>query len=138
MENIVLKEFGSFYVSGHEIIMHGQPKQQFVCQDGSAQTVELNGQYEAGQMYVEYARVAGPKAKYPLLMWHGGGLTGVTWGSTPDGREGWQSLFLRMGHDVYVSDSVERGRSSWAMYPQIYRTHPEFTTKAACWRTKVW
>jgi len=133
MDSIVLKDFGSFFVDGHEVIVHGQPKRSFVCQDGSEQTVDLNGQFEAGQMYVEYARLEQPKAKYPLLMWHGGGLTGVTWGSTPDGREGWQSLFLRMGHDAYVSDSVERGRSSWAMYPQIYRTHPEFTTKAACW-----
>ncbi|MBP3751359.1 MAG: hypothetical protein J6H20_01935, partial [Pyramidobacter sp.] len=92
MDSIVLKDLGSFFVDGHEVIVHGQPKRSFVCQDGSEQMVDLNGQFEAGQMYVEYARLAKPRAKYPLLMWHGGGLTGVTWGSTPDGREGWQSL----------------------------------------------
>ena len=133
MGDIVLREFGSFFVGGHEVILHDIPDVSFRCQDGSLQNVSLNGQFEAGQMYVQYAKLAAPKAKYPLLMWHGGGLTGATWGSTPDGREGWQSLFMRWGHDVYVSDSVERGRSSWNMYPQIYRTHPEFTTKAACW-----
>lgn len=133
MDVIVIKEFGSFFVGGREVILRGLPERRFVCQDGGVQRVDLNGQFEAGQMYVQYAKLARPRARYPLLMWHGGGLTGATWGDTPDGREGWQSLFLRFGHDVYVSDSVERGRSSWAMYPQIYRTHPEFTTKAACW-----
>ncbi|MCI7402668.1 alpha/beta fold hydrolase [Pyramidobacter sp.] len=133
MENISVRELGNFYVGGHEVILRGLPHKTFICQDGTTQDFDPNGQYEAGQMYVEYVKLAQPKAKYPLLMWHGGGLTGATWGSTPDGREGWRSLFLRYGHDVYVSDSVERGRSSWAMYPEIYRTPPEFTTKAACW-----
>ena len=48
MDSIVLKELGNFYVRGHEVILHDQPKQKFVCQDGSEQTVDLNGQFEAG------------------------------------------------------------------------------------------
>ena len=60
MENIVLKDFGNFYVRGHEVILRGQPVQKFVCQDGSEQTFDPNGQYEAGQMYVEYARMVSP------------------------------------------------------------------------------
>ncbi len=47
-------------------------------------------------------------------MWHGGGLSGVTYETTPDGREGWQTLFLRKGFKVYTSDAVERGRSGFA------------------------
>ena len=47
-------------------------------------------------------------------MWHGGGLTGVTYESTPDGREGWVNMFIRKGWDTYVSDAVERGRSGFA------------------------
>ena len=43
MDSIVLKDFGSFFVDGHEVIVHGQPKRSFVCQDGSEQTVDLNG-----------------------------------------------------------------------------------------------
>ena len=37
------------------------------------------------------------RARIPLLMWHGGGLTGVTYETTPDGREGWLNYFLRKG-----------------------------------------
>jgi len=34
--------------------------------------------------------------------------TGVTWETTPDGREGWLNYFLRKGWAVYNSDAVER------------------------------
>jgi hypothetical protein len=61
------------------------------------------------------------KGRYPLLMWHGGGLSGVTWESKPDGAPGWQQYFLKAGHDVYVSDAVERGRASW----ELFRLGPE-------------
>jgi pimeloyl-ACP methyl ester carboxylesterase len=46
-------------------------------------------------------------------MWHGGGLTGVTYETTPDGREGWLTYFIRKGWDTYISDAVERGRAGW-------------------------
>ena len=46
-------------------------------------------------------------------MWHGGGLTGVTYETKPDGKPGWLNYFLRKGWDTYVSDAMERGRSGW-------------------------
>jgi hypothetical protein len=58
-------------------------------------------------------------------MWHGGGLTGVTYESTPDGREGWVNMFVRKGWDTYVSDAVERGRSGFAS-PDVWQGEPIF------------
>jgi pimeloyl-ACP methyl ester carboxylesterase len=84
-------------------------------------------------MYVQYVKLENPKAKYPLLMIHGGGLTGVTWETKPDGQPGWQMFFLKAGHDVYVADAVERGRASWARYPEIFKTEPFFRTKKEAW-----
>ena len=46
-------------------------------------------------------------------MWHGGGLTGVTYETKPDGQPGWLNYFLRQGWDTYISDAMERGRSGW-------------------------
>jgi pimeloyl-ACP methyl ester carboxylesterase len=66
-------------------------------------------------------------------MWHGGGMTGVNWETTPDGRSGWQMFFLRAGFDTFVSDAVERGRSSWAPYPQVYAEAPYFRTTKEAW-----
>jgi len=78
---------------------------------------------------VQYFKLAAPKFRYPLLMWHGGGLTGVTYETTPDGREGWVNMFIRKGWDVYNSDAVERGRSGFAG-PDIWKSEPQFLTKA--------
>jgi hypothetical protein len=36
---------------------------------------------------------------------------GKTWESTPDGREGFQTIFLRRGFPVYVLDQPRRGRA---------------------------
>jgi pimeloyl-ACP methyl ester carboxylesterase len=74
-----------------------------------------------------------PKAKYPLLLWHGGGLTGATWEDTPDGRPGWNEFFLRCGHETLVSDASERGRASWARYPEINTEQPEHRTIEMAW-----
>jgi pimeloyl-ACP methyl ester carboxylesterase len=74
---------------------------------------------------VQYFLPKNRKGKYPLLMWHGGGLTGVTYESTPDGREGWLNMFVRKGWDVYSSDAVERGRSGFAS-PDIWPSEPTF------------
>jgi pimeloyl-ACP methyl ester carboxylesterase len=44
-------------------------------------------------------------------MVHGGCQTGKTWDTTPDGREGFQTIFVRRGFGVYVIDFPGRGRS---------------------------
>ena len=51
-------------------------------------------------MYVQYFLPANRRGAVPLLMWHGGGLTGVTYETTPDGREGWLNWFVKQGWDV--------------------------------------
>ena len=131
---IEVEEIGSFHIGGRPVTLSGLPSRQLTFTVGAAPLlVDPNGDLEVEQMYVHYVRLAHPKAKYPLLMWHGGGLTGVTWETTPDGRPGWQMFFLRAGHSVYVSDAVERGRASWAPYPKIFKSEPFFRTKKQAW-----
>ncbi|MCW8166685.1 esterase [Verminephrobacter aporrectodeae subsp. tuberculatae] len=133
---VVVKEVGSFHVGGRQVTLSGLPEKELVFSAGAApRRVNPNGDFEVGQMYVQYIRLdaASRKGRYPLLMWHGGGLSGVTWESKPDGQPGWQSFFLQAGHDVYVSDAVERGRASWARYPEIFETEPVFRTKQEAW-----
>lgn len=55
--------------------------------------------------------------KLPLVMWHGFGQFSKTWETTPDGREGYQSIFLRRGFATYLIDQPRRagaGRSTVA------------------------
>ena len=113
-------EVGSFHVGGRQVMLSGLPGKEITFTAGAPPLkVDPNGEFEVEQMYVQYVKLYGPyaRARYPLLMRHGGGLAGVTWETKPDGRPGWQQFFLRAGHDVYVSDAVERGRASWARFP---------------------
>jgi pimeloyl-ACP methyl ester carboxylesterase len=133
-EPIAIKRIGSFHVEGREAIASGLPVQEVVYTRGSPpRPLDPNGEYEVEQMYVQYVQLEKAKAKYPLLMWHGGGMSGVTWEDTPDGRPGWQSIFLRAGHDVYVSDAVERGRASWCCIPGVYEGNAVARPKQESW-----
>jgi pimeloyl-ACP methyl ester carboxylesterase len=130
----LVKEIGSFHVGGRTAALSGMPVREVVFSPGAPPLkVDPNGEFAVEQMYVQYVKLAQPKAKVPLLLWHGGGLTGVTWETKPDGKPGWQQFFLNAGYDVYVSDAVERGRASWARYPEIFKSEPMFRTKKEAW-----
>ena len=45
----------------------------------------------------------------PLLFWHGWWEDSSCWDTTPDGREGFRTLFLRRGFAVYLLDQPRRG-----------------------------
>lgn len=47
--------------------------------------------------------------KYPLVFLHGAGQSKKTWETTPDGREGFQNIFLRRKFSVYLLDQPRRG-----------------------------
>lgn len=136
MQPIALDRIESFYVGGHQVELQGLPVYEAaMTTDGIKRQVDPNGDFWTGQMYAQYFRLTERKSKYPLMLWHGGGLTASCWETTPDGREGWHTWFLRQGHDVYLSDAVERGRASWSRYPEIYPQEPIFRTFAQAWES---
>lgn len=127
---IVLSKMGSFHVGGREVRLEGKPVKEVALTPGGVPVrIDPNGVYQVEQMYVQYFVPQPQQGRLPLLMWHGGGLSGVTYETTPDGRDGWLNYFLRHGWAVYNSDAVERGRSGWAQYPDIFKTEPLFLTK---------
>ena len=133
-DHIALRDMGSFHVGGRKVEVSGKPVKDLVFTPGGVPTtVDLNGTYLVESMYVQYFLPAKRRGTVPLLMWHGGGLTGVTYETKPDGGEGWLTWFLKRGWDVYNSDAVERGRSGWAMYPDIFTTDPVFMPMAGPW-----
>jgi hypothetical protein len=60
-------------------------------------------------MYVAFQKPLRPR-QYPLVMWHGGGQTGKSWESTADGREGYNTIWLRRGYSVFLVDEPNVGR----------------------------
>src|SRR6266508_161137 len=130
----LVDEIGSFHIGGQMSRLEGLPVRARVSTAGGPiHQIDPNGEIMVGQMYVHYVRLAKPQAPVPLRMWRGGGMRGVSWETTPDGRAGWQMFFLRAGFDTYVSDAVERGRASWAPYPQVYAEAPYFRTAKEAW-----
>jgi pimeloyl-ACP methyl ester carboxylesterase len=133
-QGLEVREIGSFHVGGRTATIEGLPTREIVFSPGSPPfRMNPNGDFQVEQMYVQFVRLAAPRARHNLLLWHGGGLSGVTWETTPDGRPGWQMYFLRQGHDTYVSDAVERGRAGWARFPEIFAGEPVFRTLGEGW-----
>lgn len=127
---LAIRDFGSFHIGGRVVEISGKPTKELALTPGGAPAlIDPNGRYQVEQMYVQHFTPADERGRVPLLMWHGGGLTGVTWETTPDGRPGWLHDFLRRGWKVYNSDAVERGRSGWAS-PDIFKGEPVFLTTA--------
>jgi len=59
-------------------------------------------------------------------MWHGFGQFAKTWETTPDGREGYQNIFLRRGFAVYLIDQPRRARAGRSTLPEaISPTHDD-------------
>lgn len=123
---LVLRGVGSFHVGGRKVEITGEPPRDLVLSPGGIpMRLDPNGVHQVEAMYVQYFLPQARKGACPLLLWHGGGLTGVTYETTPDGREGWLTIFIRKGWDVYVSDAVERGRSGFAP-PSLWPDAPVF------------
>ena len=93
-EPLMIAKQGNFYIGG-----------KYVESKGDMPMV--------GQAFVEYQIPQRQIHPYPIVMIHGGGQTGSGWISTPDGREGWATYFVRRGYAVYVVDQVARGRSAY-------------------------
>jgi len=70
-----------------------------------------DGRFMSGQMYVEFQIPGKVTHRYPIVMFSGGGQSGLNYSGTPDGREGWMQYFVRQGYAVYVLDQPSRARS---------------------------
>jgi pimeloyl-ACP methyl ester carboxylesterase len=108
--HITLERQGSFYVGGREVCARGKF-------DATAAPLPGNeGQtFWVDQMYVQYQIPVGA-CKLPIVLVHGGGGTGRVWETTPDGREGYQTILLRRGFPVYIVDTPHGGRSGFPSF----------------------
>ena len=76
--------------------------------------------------------------KLPLVMWHGFGQYSKTWETTPDGREGYQNIFLRRGFGVYVLDQPRRGNAGRSTQPATIKVEPDEQKWFGIFRLGIW
>jgi len=69
------------------------------------------GHVVVDNVYATYQYPSDQRYPYPILFNSGGGHTARVYDTTPDGREGWLTLFLREGFAVYGVDRPNTGRS---------------------------
>lgn len=72
---------------------------------------DVRGQSFHGDHLYAFYQVPESAKPRPIVMLHGAFQSGRSWETTPDGREGFQTLFLRRGYPVYVVDQPRRGRA---------------------------
>ena len=99
---ITIVEQGSFAAGGTVL----QNKGKFDPYKMGPEGQTLHGDHA----YVFY-QVPQNASGLPLVFLHGAGQSGKTWETTPDGREGFQTIFLRKGYPVYLVDQPRRGRA---------------------------
>ena len=97
---LTLREQGSFTVGGTIINNPGTFDPYKPTPAGQT--------FRGDHAYVFY-QIPVKARKYPLVMWHGIGQFSKTWETTPDGREGFQNIFLRRRFGVYLLDQPRRG-----------------------------
>ena len=93
---------------------------------GGSVTEPVEGEYDPTQSWLDATR-AGNTAHVghanvlyqiptedngnPIVYLHGYGQSRMGWMTTPDGRDGWATLFLRNGHSAYLVDQPGRGEA---------------------------
>ena len=130
-----IEAMGSFFVGGRTVVVEGEPLRAIeMSRDVPAYTFDPNGTYAIDHAYVSYVIPAGA-SRVPVVFAHGGGMTGACWETTPDGRPGWLTSFLRAGWSCFVVDSVAVGRSGWCHLPGLSYGEPILRSEQECWTT---
>lgn len=124
-----IQEQGSFAVGG-------TMKQNPGTFDAITRTPE--GQTFRGDHAYVFYQVPVKARKNPLVMWHGIGQFSKTWETTPDGREGFQNLFLRKRYSVYLLDQPRRGNASRSMAVGTITPTPDEQFWFNIFRVGVW
>jgi pimeloyl-ACP methyl ester carboxylesterase len=128
-EALIITEQGSFAAGGTVITAAGTYDAKKPSSDGQT----LHGDHA----YVFY-QVPASARKYPLVLLHGFGQFSKTWETTPDGREGFQNIFLRRAFGVYVIDQPRRGNAGRSTQPLNLTPTPDEQTWFNIFRVGIW
>jgi hypothetical protein len=86
---LVIQEQGSFAVGGKVMSTPGTYNNDNPTAEGQT--------FHGDHLYAFYQIPRNPRP-LPIVMLHGAYQSARSWETTPDGREGFQTLFLRRGH----------------------------------------
>ena len=126
---LVIQEQGSFAVGG--TVLQNPGVYDPIKRTPAGQT------FHGDHAYVFY-QVPLNARKLPLVFLHGAGQFSKTWETTPDGREGFQNIFLRRGFGVYLLDQPRRGDAGRSTVPVSITPTPDEQFWFDTFRVGVW
>jgi hypothetical protein len=126
---MLIKEQGSFLVGGTVIADPGMFDPYSPTPAGQT--------FHGDHAYVFYQIPANAR-QLPLVMWHGFGQFSKTWETTPDGREGFQNIFLRRRFPVYLIDQPRRGDAGRSTVAATITPTPDEQQWFGTFRIGIW
>ena len=103
-----------------------------ISSDGTFDVANYYTSREGSTAHVDHANVLyqipEDATGLPMVFLHGYGQSRMGWMTTPDGREGWSNMFLRMGHSVWLIDQPRRGEAGQTSVAGTMTTTPSDQT----------
>lgn len=128
-EPLMIQEQGSFAVGGRVIRNPGSFNPKQPTPEGQT----LHGDHA----YVFY-QIPVNRRKFPLVFLHGAGQFSKTWETTPDGREGFQTIFLRRRFPVYLIVQPRRGNAGRSTVSATINATPDDQMWFNTFRIGIW
>lgn len=116
-EPLVIQDQGSFAVGGTMTTAPGT--------FDPLKPLEPAGQSYRGDHAYAFYQIPVEARRHPIVMWHGAGQSARTWETTADGREGFQTLFLRRRFATYLIDQPRRGDAGRSMVEATIKPTPD-------------
>lgn len=104
--------------------------EQGMFSSGGTVTEPVEGEYDETTNWLELERrgntahvghanvlcqIPAKETGLPIVYLHGYGQSRMGWMTTPDGRDGWSTLFLQKGHSAFLVDQPGRGEAGSAV-----------------------
>jgi pimeloyl-ACP methyl ester carboxylesterase len=108
---LVLARQGSLFVGGSTVSGSGtfDPAANILLFSNDGDTFWIE------QLYARF-QIPPSARSLPIVLVHGAGQTGKTWESTPDGRDGYETILVRQGFGTYIVDFPFRGRAGYPSF----------------------
>lgn len=126
---LAIAEQGAFSVGGSVVTNPGTFDYKTLGADGQT----LHGDHAS-----VFYQIPVDAKKHHISFLHGAGQSSRTWQTTPDGREGFQNIFLRRGYGVYLIDQPRRGQAGQTTVAGSVSATPSDQTLYSFFRIGNW
>lgn len=117
MNPVTIVDQGSFMAGGKVITAPGS----YIDNE----PVNFDGETLHGDAAYVFYQIPKEAKHNGIVFLHGYGQSGKSWESTPDGRDGFQNIFLEKGWKTYIVDEPRRGRGGNSTVPANLKAQPQ-------------